>query len=116
MGYVYAVLWLVVGMILIFKMGRENKSFYAVGGFFVFWGIWQTLDQILEVDLYSGIYGWIHKIIAVAALALCLFIVYLERKRSSADSPFDKTKSDNSDEEDYEYEKFITLDDNDDDK
>lgn len=38
MGYVYAALWFIVGMILVFKMGKENKAFFAVGGFFFFWG------------------------------------------------------------------------------
>lgn len=36
MGYVYAALWFIVGMILVFKMGKENKAFFAVGGFFFF--------------------------------------------------------------------------------
>lgn len=38
MGYVYAALWFIVGMILVFKMGKENKAFFAVGGFFFFLG------------------------------------------------------------------------------
>ena len=29
MGYVYAALWFIVGMILVFKMGKENKAFFA---------------------------------------------------------------------------------------
>ena len=61
MGYVYAALWFIVGMILVFKMGKENKAFFAVGGFFFFWGVWQTLNEVLAIDMYSGIYGWIHK-------------------------------------------------------
>ena len=57
MGYVYAALWFIVGMILVFKMGKENKAFFAVGGFFFFWGVWQTLNEVLAIDMYSGIYG-----------------------------------------------------------
>lgn len=84
MGYVYATLWFVVGLILIFKMARENKAFFAVGGFFLFWGVWQLLNELLEVNMYDGILGWIHKGIAILALALCAFIVYIERKKSLA--------------------------------
>ncbi len=93
MGYVYAVLWFAVGMILVFKMGKENKAFFAVGGFFFFWGIWQTLNEILTVDMYVGIYGWIFKGTALLALILCVLVVYGERKKSLI--PTEKNKSSN---------------------
>lgn len=101
MGYVYVALWLIVGMILVFKMGRENKAFYAVGGFFLFWGVWQTLNEILDVNMYDGIFGWIHKGIAILTLALCVFIVYAERKKSLASfsSRSDNDEDDNSNNE-----------------
>ena len=83
MGYVYAALWFIVGMILVFKMGKENKAFFAVGGFFFFWGVWQTLNEVLAIDMYSGIYGWIHKGVALLALILCILVVYGERKKSA---------------------------------
>lgn len=98
MGYVYAVLWFVVGMILVFKMGRENKAFFAVGGFFFFWGIWQTLNEILPINMYDGIYGWIHKAIALLALVLCILVVYKERKKTTLPSNKEKS-SDESDKE-----------------
>lgn len=95
MGYVYAVLWLVVGMILIFKMGRENKAFYVVGGYFLFWGIWQALNEILDVNLYDGIYGWIHKGIAIVVLGVCILVVYTERKRGTAKILYKDNNNDN---------------------
>lgn len=36
MGYVYAALWFIVGMILVFKMGKENKAFLQLGAFSFF--------------------------------------------------------------------------------
>ncbi len=94
MGYVYAALWLVVGMVLVFKMGRENKAFYAVGGFFFFWAVWQLLGEILNVNMYDGAFGWIHKGIGVLTLALCIFIIYTERKKSLESSADSSDKSD----------------------
>lgn len=82
MGFVYAGLWFVVGILLIFKMSRENKAFFAVGGFFLFWGVWQTLDEALEIDMYSGVYGWIHKGAALVALIICVLVVYADRNRA----------------------------------
>lgn len=102
MGYVYAVLWFVVGMILVFKMGKENKAFFALGGFFFFWGVWQTLNEVLAIDMYSGIYGWIHKGVAILALILCILVVYSERKKSttSVNSHKSSNISNDSDESD----------------
>ncbi len=98
MGYVYAALWFVVGMVLVFKMGRINKAFYAVGGFFFFWAVWQLLNEILDVNMYEGALGWIHKGIGVLTLALCIFIVYSERKKSLAASGDKKDGSDDDSE------------------
>lgn len=83
MGYVYAALWFIVAIILILKMGKENKAFFVIGGFFFFWGIWQTLNEVLAIDMYSGVYGWIHKGLSVLALAICILVVYSERKKST---------------------------------
>lgn len=38
MGYVYAALWFIVGMILVFKMGKENKAFFCSWRLFLFLG------------------------------------------------------------------------------
>ena len=36
MGYVYAAMWLIAGLILIFRLSKENKIFYVAGGFLLF--------------------------------------------------------------------------------
>ena len=35
MGYVYAAMWFIAGLILIFRLSKENKIFYVAGGFFL---------------------------------------------------------------------------------
>lgn len=40
MGYVYAAMWLIAGLILIFRLSKENKIFYVAGGFFLVLGVW----------------------------------------------------------------------------
>ena len=44
MGYVYAAMWLIAGLILIFRLSKENKIFYVAGGFFLVLGVWWLLD------------------------------------------------------------------------
>ena len=40
MNYVYAGMWFVCGLILMVKLGKENRVFYAAGGFFLVLGAW----------------------------------------------------------------------------
>ena len=71
MNYVYAGMWFVCGLILMVKLGKENRVFYAAGGFFLVLGAWWlAIDLTPEVDLFTGVPGWILRGIAVVALLL----------------------------------------------
>ena len=54
MEYVYAGMWLLVGLILIFRMGKENKVFYLAGAFFLVLGGWWGANIFTQEDLFSG--------------------------------------------------------------
>lgn len=80
MEYVYAGMWLIIGLLLIFRFGRENKIFYAAGGFFIFMGGWWLVDALIETDLFTGVWGWIFRgVMAVALILMCL-AYYRSRK------------------------------------
>ena len=49
MGYVYAAMWLIAGLILIFRLSKENKIFYVAGGFFLVLGMWWLLDSLSRI-------------------------------------------------------------------
>ena len=73
MEYVYAGMWLLVGLILIFRMGKENKIFYLAGAFFLILGGWWGANIFTQEDLFSGVWGIVLRIItAVALVLLCL--------------------------------------------
>ena len=40
MGYVYAAMWLIVGIYLIYTGAKENRLFCFLGAYFVFLSIW----------------------------------------------------------------------------
>ena len=46
MQYFYAIMWFVVGLILLFAMSKENKIFILAGGFFLVLGGWWLADAI----------------------------------------------------------------------
>ena len=72
MEYIYTVMWLLAGLILIFKLGRENKIFYFTGGFFLVLGIWWLLDILLTVKMFEGALGILIKVLTGVVLAILL--------------------------------------------
>lgn len=83
MGYFYAAMWIIVGLLLIFSFSKEHKIFYFAGGFFLLLGAWWLADSILPEDnLFAGAWGtalWIVTLIALVVLSVFFFI---ERQRN----------------------------------
>lgn len=83
MQYVYAVVWFIMAILLIFKLGKENKVFYAAGGLFTVFGVWWLIDAIRpELKIFAGITGWIFRGLIAAVLVLACFVYYREYKKS----------------------------------
>lgn len=73
MEYVYAGMWLLIGLILIFRMGKENKVFYLAGAFFLILGGWWLANAFTEQNLFDGTWGIVLRVItAVALILLCV--------------------------------------------
>lgn len=86
MQYVYAVLWFLIAFLLIFKMGKENRVFYAAGGLFVLFGAWWLLDAIYpSLEIFSGVTGWIFRGLIAVVLVLACAVFIKERKRTGKD-------------------------------
>lgn len=83
-AYIYALLWLAVGFILLFRMGEENRVFYPIGIFFLILSVWWAAGEYTGVNLFTGGWGWALRAITVAALVLaCLeFAKELKKTRS----------------------------------
>jgi uncharacterized RDD family membrane protein YckC len=81
MAYFYAVLWVMVGFILIFSMGRENRVFYPIGVFFLILGVWWAAGAYTGQNLFVGAWGWaLRGITAVALVLACAEFVKEIRK------------------------------------
>lgn len=44
MEYVYAGMWFLIGLLLIWKLRKENQVFVFAGGIFLFMGAWWLAD------------------------------------------------------------------------
>ena len=74
MQYVYAAMWFVIGLLLIFRMGKENRIFYPTGAFFLFMGGWWLVDIFVEINLFASPWVWILRgVSAVMLVVLAIF-------------------------------------------
>lgn len=69
-AYFYAALWILVGLLLVFRMGGENRVFYPIGGFFLFLGVWWAAGEVTGRNLFTGTWGWTLRAVTAAALIL----------------------------------------------
>lgn len=95
MTYVYAAMWLLVGLILIFRMGRENRVFYGAGAFFLLLGGWWLADAIRPENLFAGVWGWVLRGITAVALIFMCVAFFQESKKSKKDSSDQDNPEDN---------------------
>ena len=85
MGYVYAGLWLFIAVMLFFRFRKEGKVIIAVSLYFLFLSIWWLANQLIQVDLMSGIYIWILRAVSALVLLMCM-VIYMKQKNNNNDS------------------------------
>lgn len=77
MDYVYGGMWLLIGLILIFSLTKENKIFYFVGAYFLILGGWWIANALMPtVNLFEGTVGIVFKGISVIALLVIAVFYY----------------------------------------
>ena len=86
MTYVYAAMWFVVGLILIFRMSRENRIFYVAGVFFIILGGWWLAAAMGTAGLFTGVWGWVLRGITAVALILMCVAFFKENKKNNTNA------------------------------
>ncbi len=83
MGYFYAMMWFVVGLVLIFSISKEHKVFYFAGGFFILLGAWWLADSLFpDSKMFDGAWGTALRIVTLAALVVLSVFFMIERNRN----------------------------------
>lgn len=82
-NYVYAAMWFIVGLLLIFRMGRENKVFYFAGGVFFIMAGWWLAEALTDLKMFQGAWGIAFRVIMAATLLLTGYVYFKERKRAA---------------------------------
>lgn len=85
--YMYAALWLVVGLILIFSMAKENKIFIFAGLIFLLLGGWWLADALLpDINLFEGSWGIALKCVTGAALVVLTVAFVREYRKKTREA------------------------------
>lgn len=90
MGYVYSALWFVISIMLIVRFRKESKVVYVLSGYFAFMGCWWLVNQFVEADLLSGVYGWIFRGVSAVVMAVLIIAYFREKQRIKSDSKTEK--------------------------
>jgi len=94
-GYMYAAIFIIAGLILIFQMSKENKIFYLAGGYFVLMGAWWGVSALKpEWEVFAGVPGIVFKVITGVVLVIIAVMFFKinaaarkkEKAREKADS------------------------------
>ena len=84
MEYVYAGMWFLIGLLLIWKLRKENQVFVFAGGIFLFMGAWWLADALLpQLDLFGGVYAWIFRGVMAAALIVTGLAFFRQKRRDA---------------------------------
>jgi len=92
MEYSYVIMWFAVGLILIFRMAKENKIFYLAGGYFIFLGTWCLLNMKLSTNMFRDLPGIVFKALsAIAFVILTIAFVknYKKDSRKNSENRFE---------------------------
>lgn len=85
MQYVYAAMWFVIGIMLVAKMGKENKIFYVGGGFFFLFGLWWLANAIWpEYKLFEGTWGIVLRVVTAVVLVWVCIVYFRNYKKDTA--------------------------------
>lgn len=71
MGYMYAAMWFIAGLVLIFRLSKENKIFYLAGAFFLVLGGWWLVDALQPAwQVFQGVPGIVLKVLTGVVLVI----------------------------------------------
>lgn len=99
MEFMFPVVILAAGLILIFSLSKENKVFYVAGGYFILLGGWLMADKLLpERELFAGAWGIAFKVITGVILVVLVAVFakeYRKKGRGAEGAPQEDQPDDN---------------------
>ncbi len=84
MNYVYGIMFIICGIILLFRLKSENKIFIPLGVYFILLGGLRLVQT--AVPSASNVLNWVMRIISAVALVICLVFYYKNGQARKAEN------------------------------
>ena len=84
MGYVYSALWFLMAVLLFIRFRKVSRIIYVMCAYFLYAGVWWLCNELIDINLMSGIYGNIFRGVSIGMLILLGLVYFLEKKAKSA--------------------------------
>lgn len=86
MEFMFPIVILAAGLILIFSLSKENKVFFLAGGYFLVLGAWLLVDRIYpDAGAFAGGWGIAFRVLTAAVLVV-LAVVFVKEYRKNRKS------------------------------
>ena len=83
MTYLYIIGFFLIGIYLVVMGIQEYRFLLLPAIYFIFMGVWWSVDIPLEVDLQAGIYVWILRIVSALVFVVTGLIYYFKYYRKN---------------------------------
>lgn len=83
MGYIYALMWMVIGALIFVKTRKINPVFYIVSLYFEFMGVCWLINEVTAINVFEGTYLVIFRAISVIMLIVVSAVYFKEKRKAN---------------------------------
>lgn len=83
MGYVYALMWMIMVAFIFVKSRKINPIFYVISLYFEFMGVCWLINEISIINVFEGIYLIVFRVISAIVLIIVSVIYFREKRKVS---------------------------------
>lgn len=95
MNYLYAIMWLIIGVYLLYIGHKSSSLLKFLSLYFFFSAIWWFLDAATPLDMFVSPFSWIFRGVSCVVLIIAIISMYTQRKEL-ANALKSKKEHDNS--------------------
>lgn len=83
-AYFMAAICVASGLLLIFRLGKEQRLYYPLGGFLIALGAWNFADQLTDKALSGSPVVWLQRAVLLAVIVMLIIVLVRDIRASKA--------------------------------
>ncbi len=81
MGYIYALLWIVIGILIFIKLRGVNPAIYIISFYFEIMGGWWIVNEVTNINMFQNPYIIIFRVISAVVLIIAVLLYFKEKRK-----------------------------------